>query len=235
VNVTTDQVIEGIRIAETWHDRSQKTYHTLAVLDRMQAGERLRTEIMQLDDLTGREMQNAKAATELFAQMDSAAKAVEAQRQRDVLQRELRVMDPTGVGVPARYDTARLNSDLNQLTKRLHLSPEVEADPIGNLASMLAGAIARVGFTPAKKGEANAYRLVGNLNLDESQSSGWYWTRGILQVKVVDADGNIRSSRQWSIKESAQQPGVARQRAMGEVDRVLRNQLREAVLGGLAE
>jgi hypothetical protein len=235
VNVTTAYAVEGIRVPEVWYDGKRKSYHALAVLDRLQASERLRGEIMHLDDLTGREMQNAKNASELFAQMNFAAKALGAQRRRDRLQRELRVVDPTGVGIPVRFDSDRLDSDLNQLTKRLRLIPEVERDPVGNLESILAGAIGRSGFSPAAKGDPKAYRLVCTLSLAETHSGGWYWARGVLQVKVVDTDNNVRSSQQWSIKESAQQPGVASQRAMGEVDRVLRHKLRGAVLGGTSE
>jgi hypothetical protein len=229
LSVTTARTVEGIEIAELWHDPTSKTFHALAVLDRLRAGEALRGEIGRLDEATAHELQKSRETGDTLVQIAAALRATQAQNQRAGLQRDLRVIDPTGVGVPPRWELARLESDLNEVTKRLHLSVGVGGDPVGNLETMLAGAIGRAGFTHAAVGET-PYQLTASLELDQSQAGGWHWAKGVLQLTLTDQEGKVRGTRQFPIKAAGQQAAVARQRAMGEVDRVLRAQLRDAVL-----
>jgi hypothetical protein len=230
VTVVSERTVEGIDIAEVWREPQRDLYHALAVLDRMKAGESLRGEINGLDDLTARELENARGSDDLLEKIRASLRATDAQAERAGLQRQLRVVDPTGTGVPARWDVARLRSDAAQLAGRLRLNVQVADDPVGNLASVVTGAVSRAGFTNASAEEAT-YRLEASLSLHESQAEGWAWSKGALTVSVKDKAGNVRAQRQFPVKESARQAGVARQRVMGEVDRILRAELRGVVLG----
>lgn len=230
VSVVSERTVEGIEIAELWQQPGKENYHALAVLDRMKAGEGLRSEINRLDDRTARELEIARGSDDLLAQIRASIKATEAQQERATLQRQLRVVDLTGVGVPPRWDAARLGSDAAQLAGRLRVGITTAGDTVGSLASVVGGAVSRAGFTNVPAEEA-PYRLEASLALDESQSGGWFWAKGVLQVLVKDQTGNLRAERQFPVKASAQQPGVARQRVMGEVDRVLRAGLRDVLLG----
>lgn len=229
LSTESSHLVEGVRVAEMWRDDSSGTYHALAVLDRVPAAERLRHEIAQRDMTTERELAAARGTDDLLNQIAAAVRATEALRERETIQRDLRVVDPSGIGVPSRYSLAELEADLQKLTKRLRLSVAAEGDPLGNLATLLAGAVSASGFVNVSADAAD-YRLTAALTLDESLTQGWYWAKGRLEVKLTDRRGAIRSVREWPVKASAQQPAVARQRIIGEVDRLLRAQLRPAIL-----
>lgn len=228
ITVQADHVLEGVQIAEVWPD-GKGEYHALAVLDRLKAGDKLRREIADLDALTERAIGKAREGDDLLVRIDAAAKAAQAQRDREQVQRYLRVIDITGVGVPSRYEASRLASDFEQLARRVRISTEAGNDPTGKLATLLSGAVGKAGFSTAPA-DACDYTLVGDLSLDESRIEGWYWAKGMLEVKLVDHAGTVRNARQWPVKASAQQPGVARQRVAEEVQRLLDARLREAVL-----
>jgi len=45
-------MVRGARIAEQWQNSADLTYHALAVLDRTQAGNNIRSEMNRLDEET---------------------------------------------------------------------------------------------------------------------------------------------------------------------------------------
>ena len=59
VHVHTDKMINGARIAEQWQNPDDLTHYALAVLDRAQAGNNIRSEINRLDRETAFTMANA--------------------------------------------------------------------------------------------------------------------------------------------------------------------------------
>lgn len=228
IDVQAEQVLVGVKVVDVWRDKSGQ-HHAFAVLDRFKTAERLRNEIADLDAQTERSVADARASGDLLLRIDAAAKAAEAQRAREQVQRYLQVVDITGQGVPSRFKAARLESDYQQLARRLRVNTAAEEDPLGNLATLLSGGVSQAGFSNAASNDAN-YSLVGSLKLDESLVGGWHWAKGMLELKLVDKSGNVRSVNQWPIKASAQQPGVARQRLAEKIQRVLSERLREALL-----
>ncbi|MGE0081538.1 MAG: LPP20 family lipoprotein [Thiohalomonadaceae bacterium] len=229
VQTETQRLLEGVRIAETWRD-PDGTYHALAVLDRLTESDRLRTRIGGLDQVIERAVARARGSDHLLARLGAASQAVAAQQERDALQQDLRVIDPTGIGVPARYERARLQADFAELAARLRVAVEAEADPIGNLASVMQGAVRHAGFINAPAGEAD-YRLVSSLVIDTSVTDGWQWVTGTLELRMLDKSGQVLGTQRWPVKASAQQAATARHRAISEVDRQLRAKLRETVIG----
>ena len=92
----TDQIVRGIQIPETWQDPQTKSTYALAVLPRSQAAMGLRADIDRLDAATQGYVQGARSAPDLLAQVASASRALDSQRERDAVQRTLQVIDVTG-------------------------------------------------------------------------------------------------------------------------------------------
>ncbi len=229
VQTETQRVLEGVRIAEIWRD-PEGVHHALAVIDRLGESERLRSEIGALDQLIARAVARARGADALLSRIGAAAQAVQAQTRRDALQQDLRVLDITGIGVPARYERSRLQADFAELAARLRIASEADADPIGNLASVLHGAVRHAGFINAGTDDAD-YRLLSSLTLDASVADGWHWVTGMLELRLLDSAGQVIGSERFPVKASGRQASLARQRALSEVDRVLRGKLRDTVIG----
>ena len=66
INIHTDKVIQGARIAESWLDKAVQTHYALAVLDRSQAGNNMRDEMRRLDDETSAELNRSAAQSDVF-------------------------------------------------------------------------------------------------------------------------------------------------------------------------
>lgn len=236
----TEQVISGLRIAELWSappvaGAGGGRQHALAVLPRLPAGVALRQEIAQRDEAIEREVLRARAATDALERAGHAARALTLARERAGFDKALRVVDLSGRGVETTLGVARLQSDLDEQLTRLALIPALETSgpfEADNLLPLVKGAVASAGFLAADDaGAATAYALKVSTQLDEEFLEGWHWVRGNVELRVVDAAGRVRGSKAWPLKVSAQEQSAARARTMLELERLLKAQLRGAVLG----
>ena len=230
IETRTEQVLSGIDIAEIWQDPKDKSYHALAVLDRLQTANRLRQEISQLDDVTDQYIATAVNTPDLITRIGAASRAVESQVQRDSSQRILKIVDRSGVGVIPKHNLGKLVSDRDALIKRMTISPKVSQDGIGGLERTLAGALASVGFS--HKGANANYILDANLETQPLEDrEGWKWIRATLDINLQDAKtGQSRGSHRWEIKESGQTDGTAKQRAKNKLDQILKDELKETII-----
>ena len=232
ITTRADQMIEGIQIADVWQDPLTKTQFALAVLPRLQAAVRLRQEIERLDAATRKYLEESRGATDLLMKIGAADRALEAQLQRAGYQKSLRVVDPTGRGAESEWNTARLNADLAELLKRVHVAVQVAPDAPPGLATAVSGAVAGAGFL-IDTGMTPDYLLEARLPLEDlGLVDGWYWQRGALEVTLKETAGNrVRGSRRWDIKASAQDHAVARRRVLDQVASILEKDLRQTLIG----
>ncbi|HEY9050653.1 MAG TPA: LPP20 family lipoprotein [Gammaproteobacteria bacterium] len=229
INVRTDKVVQGARVAETWLDNAVLTYHALAVLDRQQAGNNIRSEMKRLDDETQVELSRSNNQNDPLMSMAALNKAVTLQQERDTLQRTLKVIDLSGKGSPSQWNMADLRGKLEESLQSLHISTAVDEDPIGRLEQAMKSAMGNAGFPAANN--ASHFTLVGSLDVqDLGMREGWYWLRGKLSVKLIDGSGKIRGREQWPLKVSALQRNDAESRLMSQVSKKLNQELKPAII-----
>ncbi len=230
IETRTEQVLSGIDIAETWQDPKDKSYHALAVLDRLQTANRLRQEINQLDDVTDQHIATAVNTQDLITRIGAASRAVESQVQRDSSQRILKIVDRSGVGVIPKHNLGKLVNDRDSQIKRMTITPKAAQDSIGGLERTLSGALGTAGFS--HKGADADYILDANLETQPLEDrEGWKWIRATLDINLQDAKtGQSRGSHRWEIKESGQTDGTAKQRAKNKLDQLLKEELKETII-----
>jgi len=227
----TDQMLQGVRIAETWRDSKSGTFYALAVLPRSQAAAGLRQEISQLDDATQRYLGQARDAKDLLDKIAAAQEALKIQEDRAGYQQTLKIVDRSGQGVPSTWSTARLRADVAELRGRLRIAVKPSSDAPPQLATSVAGALATAGYKTVSVENAD-YVLFTTVKLAEPVArEGWYWVTGRLDVQLHDVKGQrVRGSKHWPIKASAQDPAMAQQRAWNQVDGWLNKELGQALL-----
>jgi hypothetical protein len=230
IETRTEQIVRGIQIPEGWQDPQTKSYYALAVLPRSQAAIGLRADIERLDAATRGYVVQARSAPDLLAQVASASRALDSQRERDAVQRTLQVIDVTGRGVEPEYNTGQLAADLAAILKRVRMKPLAPGSQ--ELERMLSAALSSAGFVP-EAGEDAPYVLFGSLQLDDlGVINGWYWMRGTLEVQLAEkASGKVRGNKRWEIKTSSPQKPTAQRRALDEADATLKRELRPTILG----
>ena len=229
INIRTDKVIQGARIAETWVDEKVFTHHALAVLDRKQAGSNIRQEISRLDDETDVEINRSRSQSDPLLSMAALNNAMNLQQQRRALQTSLKVIDLSGRGKPSQWNMADLRGQLETKLQALRIATAVDKDPLGRLDQAMKSAMGNAGF-PSVNGGGD-FTLVANLDVqDLGMREGWYWLRGKLSVKLIEASGKVRGRKQWPLKVSALQRNDSESRLMTQVSKKLNQELKPAIL-----
>lgn len=231
LNTRTDQIMQGVQIAEFWQDPATHHHFALAVLRRAPAAMSLRQEINRLDDATRHDLERARNAGDLLDKISAASQALDAQRERVAYQKSLKVVDRTGQGMPSDWTVERLRADLDDLLKRVRIGVRVNDDATGQLGKAVSGGIAATGFTETK--ENPDYMVDAALDLaDLGRREGWHWMTGALEVKLYEnTSGRVRGTQRWAIKASGQEAVLARQRAMEQVDQILKKELGGVIFG----
>ena len=234
----TDQVVRGLRIAELWREPTVEAggigrQHALATLRRLPAATALRQEIATRDEAIDREFRRARATSDPLARAGLASRALDLARERAGFEQSLRVVDLGGRGVDTGLGVSRLRTDLDEQLKRVALIPVLGAsgpfDDAG-LLPLVRGAIAESGFVTSASEGATSYTVKINVRLNEQYQEGWQWIRGNIELSVIDGAGRVRGSQAWPIKASAQEKQAARARALLEIEALLNQELRRAVL-----
>jgi len=231
ITTHADQIVEGVQIAETWRDPLTRTHFALAVLPRLQASQRLRQEIEGLDAATRKYLDEARGTTDILAKIGAASHALDSQLERAGYQKSLSIVDPTGRGEEAEWNTAKLGADLAELLKRVHLATDAPDVPPG-FAAAVNGAVAGAGFL-IETGVKPDYVLEARLPLEDlGLREGWYWQHGTLEVTLRETGSNrVRGSKRWDIKTSAQDQTLSRQRALDQAASILKKELRDTLIG----
>lgn len=230
IQVSTDKIINGATIAESWKDEKVITYHALAVLERVQAGNNIRHELTRIDEETEAEMQRSQSQTDVLISMSALSKALLLQQERQAFQKMLKVIDTRGKGSPSMWNMAELRGQLETKLQSLMISTAVDSDPMGKLDQYLKSAMGNAGF-PADTNGASRFTLVASLEVqDLGFLQGWYWLRGKLSVKLVEKDGKIRGRKQWPLKVSALQQGDAESRLLTQVNKKLNADIKSAII-----
>jgi LPP20 lipoprotein len=231
IQTRTDRVIRGVEIADLWQDPRSGTHYALAVLRRLQAAQTLRDDIDRLDEATRLYVAKTNAEKDPLKRIAAASRAVEAQIERASAQRSLQIVDITGRGVPPSWPLAQLRSERETLFQDLTLATRTSGPDGDAIHDILDGAVSAAGFTIMSPGQAK-FTLSAAFDLgDLEQREGWYWKKGTLDVSLSDADNKVRGTHRWNIKSSALSKNDAQRRALDQVDKILKGDLRAVLIG----
>ncbi len=229
IQIDTDKIIQGARIAGQWFDSSEATHYALAVLNRRQAGNNLRSEIERLDADTRHQLDKLAGATPV-EQVSRLSAALDLQQQRDALQKTLKIIDRRGQGLPAQWSHAELQDRLQQALQGMRIALAVKQDDAGELAELVSGAMGKAGM-PANN-RNYAYILTASLHTQPAfQNQGWYWLRGNLSLQLSDATGKVLGARNWPLKVSSVEQALLHPRMRSKVEKILNRELKSAILG----
>ena len=230
VNVHTDKMINGARIAEQWQNPDDLTYYALAVLDRTQASNNIRSEINRLDRETAFTIANADSRQDPLLKVADLQDAIAMQSERNSLQKTLKIIDLNGTGKPSGWNLAELIEQQEQALKSLNMRAVVLEDSVGELDKVLQAAMANAGF--AQSSDEVGFTLSASMETQDAlQKEGWYWLRGTLNVRLADPGGTILGNKSWPLKVSSVQQNQLNQRMLAEIDKKLKSELKNAVLG----
>ncbi|MCG6938444.1 MAG: LPP20 family lipoprotein [Gammaproteobacteria bacterium] len=228
VNLSTDKMVQGARIAEQWFNSADLTYHALAVLDRTQAGNNIRGEMNRLDEETRFVLDQQQQRSDILLKIADLHKANQLQQDRKTLQQTLKIIDVKGSGAPAHWNLAELQEQLQQTLRSLPLQAVVKEDDTGGLANILQGAASAAGFVIGD----NGYQLAASLQAQQPfEKDDWLWLRGNLKLELIAADGvTVIGYQSWPLKVSAGDDSQLLPRLLDAADKKLKQELLNTIL-----
>jgi hypothetical protein len=193
--VSTDKVLENVRIADVWYDSDSRMYYALSVINRAQAEVSLMDKVVALDHAIDADVVESRQATGKLAKIRALRRAGKNLVLREVYNTDLRVIRPSGHGSPAAYQVHELSGELEQfLATNLVLAVQVSddyAEPVGR--ALMEGLI-REGLhvtANAEREAAGAPELVvrGTVRLlpIEVQDPHFKYVRWCGDIEVVDS------------------------------------------------
>ncbi len=155
-------------------------------------------------------------------------KANSLQRDRQTLQKTLKIIDVQGKGKPAKWNLAELDEQLQKALRALPLHTSVATDDVYGLASILQGAASDAGFNVGTSG----YLLKASLMANEPiKKDDWYWLRSTLKLEFIAQDGvTVLGYESWPLKVSAGASSQLRSRMRKAADKKLKTELFNSML-----
>ncbi len=228
VNLKTDKMIQGARIAEQWQSSADLTHHALAVLDRTQAGNNIRSEMNRLDEETQHAFDQQKARSDPLLKISDLHRANALQQDRQTLQKTLKIIDVKGKGSRAQWSLADLSEQLQRALRALPMTTAVKVDDVGGLGNILQGAASKAGFNVGGSG----YQLVASVEAqDPINRDDWYWLRATLKLELIAQNGaTVIGYQSWPLKVSSSSESQLTARMRKAVDKILKQELLNSVL-----
>ncbi len=128
-NVSTDKVLENVRIMDNWHDSDNGLHYAMAVMNRSQAEASVMDKLEELDRLITAEIVKAREADDKLVKVRALLKAGRDTMLREAYNADLRVIRHSGQGIPSVYRGNELFRELEQfLVANLALAVQVSGD-----------------------------------------------------------------------------------------------------------
>ena len=127
--VSTDKVLENVRIADRWFDSKKQLHYALAVMQRAQAETAFMEKIAELDRAIQADVDDAHRSADKLAKVRGLRRAAHNLVIRETYNADLRVVRPSGQGMGSPYRVNELTMELEQfLATNLLFAIDVAGD-----------------------------------------------------------------------------------------------------------
>jgi hypothetical protein len=155
-SVSTDKVLENVKVLETWIDPRTRQRYALAGMDRAQAETAMLERLSELDHSVDTELEEARQASDKLARVRNLRRAIKNLVLREAYNADLRVIRTSGQGSAPSHRVAELTTELEQfLTTNLHIAVKVAGDQAEATRRALSEGLIREGL-PVAGHEAGA-------------------------------------------------------------------------------
>jgi hypothetical protein len=129
--VSTDKVLENVRVLDAWVHPATGLHHVLAGMHRAQAGTALEDRMADLDRAIESDLAESRKTTHKLLAIRSLRRAVKNLVLREAYNADLRVIRTSGRGMPSSYRVSELTGTLEQfMAAHLLVGVEVTGDQV---------------------------------------------------------------------------------------------------------
>ena len=163
--VSTDKLLENVKIAETWQDAKTGLCSALAVMDRGVARASLTGRIAELDEAIAHDVKEARAATDKLTKIRGLRRAIRTHIARDTYNSDLRVVSG-GKGMPSEYSVPGLTRELEKFLKEsVVVTVEVKGDQADAVRQAIMEGLVREGLPVTARNSQPASGEAGDADL----------------------------------------------------------------------
>lgn len=146
--VSTDKVLENVKVLDAWYDAQSGVHHVLAGLQRGPGEAALLEKVRELDQAVDGDVREARQSPDKLAKARGLRRALKNLVLREAYNADLRVIRLSGQGEPAAYQVHALTAELEQfLAAHVRVAVEVTGDHVDPVAHALAEGLIREGLT----------------------------------------------------------------------------------------
>jgi hypothetical protein len=216
--VTTESLLEGVVIAQTWTDKKSGATYALALLDKSKTRQALSQQIMDLEERIAQSVNQSKVAATPVEKARSLSTAQRLAVERDILSSRRRVVDPAVIpDVGSAETSASIAASLEEALRRIQFTVDADGGEDSRLGEAVTGRINDMGFKviPAKeaaKASGVVLAIRCTLSLEPFDRGNPQWTffmwKGTFEMAEAGAGGKVLASSAPSgtdghIKEAA--------------------------------
>ena len=246
-SVSTDKVLENVRIVDRWTDMSKGLHYVLAGMDRSQAEAAFMERITELDRSIGEDIEAGRQSTDKLVRVKAMRRAVRNLVLRETYNADLRVIRPSGQGTATAYRVSDVVREIEQfLTTNLVLSVAVTGDQAEPAQRALTEGLLKEGLHVTSRPWRGGRSTEG----DSGGPSPELIVRGIVRVWPIDVrDPQFRYVRWCSdfevvdlasekvvgaVSKGGKEGHLSEREATAKVMRVLQQELSTVVAKAIA-
>ncbi|MCP9456047.1 MAG: LPP20 family lipoprotein [Nitrospira sp.] len=184
--VSTDKVLENVRIMETWYDQVKGVYYALAVMNRSQAEAALLDRVLALDQAIEADVAESRRVSDAVLKVRKLRRAARNLVMRDVYNADLRIVRPSGQGIQSPYQADGIVRELEEvLTTGLKVAVQMAGDYAEIAQQALTEGLVREGI-PIVGGEE-----------DREQNDAALIVRGVTKLTLVQVHDPYFKYARW--------------------------------------
>ncbi|MBW2411678.1 MAG: hypothetical protein JRF72_17920, partial [Deltaproteobacteria bacterium] len=231
-NVSTQKVLSGVQIVEVYQQsKPEPLFYALAALDRSQSREILQSKIRELD----RDILNLISAnqreTDKLAKIKNLKSSVEQYILRDTYNTELRIVNPSGKGIPAQVSFFEMKRQLaDTLLRDFFIAVSINGSRANEIRQALVEALNQKGFSVSEDPDRASVLARGSIEINpiKQKASEWKFVRWKAYFDLVDQHGGaIFGSVKKSGREGHLSFPQAEERAVRKMHKILAAEIAE--------
>lgn len=181
--VSTDKVLENVKIVDRWYDPRKGLHYALAGMNRPQAEAAFAERMTELDRSVQSDVEEARRTSDKLAKVRGLRRAVRNLVLRETYNADLRVIRPSGQGTAAPYRVQELTRELDEfLSSNLVLAVSVTGDQVEPVQRALTEGLLKEGLQVASRPPEGGPRTGGN----GAPAAPELLIRGMVRVWPVD-------------------------------------------------
>ncbi|MEK6656797.1 MAG: LPP20 family lipoprotein [Nitrospirota bacterium] len=203
--VSSDKILENVKIVQTWQDKTTARYYALAAINRSHAAAALKERINILDAEAKDFFKKANEAADKFEKIRSLRRTIKTLALREAYNADFRILNSAGTGLESTINLGNITQELEEfISKGFNVYAAVSGDKGSAIRKAVIEGLNREGFSVLKENKEAAAAdmlIIGEAAIWKADipDPKWRYVRWCADFQLIDAKngktfGNISRS-----------------------------------------